>query len=263
MHKRGKTALITGASGGIGLALAHLLAAEGYDLVIVARSEEKLRQLAHEMQSKHGIKVSVMARDLAKPQSAREVYDALQETGTHVDILVNNAGFATYGLFHETALQEELDMIQLNIATLTEMTHLFLPPMIARGEGRILNIASTAAFQPGPLMAVYYASKAYVLYFSEAIANEVQDTGVTVTTLCPGPTESGFQARANMEDSKLVQSGLMSSAEVARRGYEALMKGKTVEVPGLGNKLGAMFPRFAPRKLTTALVRNLQERQEQ
>lgn len=262
MNKRGKTALITGASSGIGLAFAHLFAAEGYDLVVIARSEGKLQQLAQEIQTEHGVKVTVIAKDLTNPHSPREIYDALQAAGIHVDILVNNAGFATYGLFHESELQKEMDMIQLNIATLTEMTHLFLPPMIVRGEGKILNMASTAAFQPGPLMAVYYASKAFVLHFSEAIANELQGTGVTVTTLCPGPTESGFQARANMEDSKLVQNGLMSSAEVVRQGYEALLKGKTVEVPGLGNKLGTLAPRFVPRKITTALVRNLQERQE-
>ncbi len=255
-----QTVLITGASGGIGLELARQFAQNNFDLVLVARSRDKLQQVADELQGKYQISVAVVAKDLTEPSAPDEIYAELRERGTAVNILVNNAGFATYGFFDELDLQRELAMIQLNVAALTHLTWLFLQDMVAVGDGKIMNVASTAAFQPGPLMAVYYATKAYVLSFSEAIANELAGKGVTVTALCPGPTESGFQSRAEMEDSKLVQGGLMSAVEVAKSGYAGLMAGKTVVIPGAKNRILAMSPRFLPRNMVTNVVRNTQER---
>lgn len=255
-----RTALITGASGGIGYDLAEIMAADGLNLVIVARSADKLDKMAHEFGQKYGVTITAVAKDLARPQAPTELVAALEAANITIDLLVNNAGFATYGRFHELPLERELQMIQLNITTLTHLTHLLLPGMVQRGQGQIMNVASTAAFQPGPLMAVYYASKAFVLSFSEAIANELEGTGVTVTALCPGPTASGFQARAAMEESRLVQNGLMDSRTVAEIGYKGLKDGKTVVVPGLANKVGTMMPRFVPRKMVTRIVRNMQER---
>jgi short-subunit dehydrogenase len=255
-----QTALISGASGGIGYELAKVMAQHGHDLVVVARSEDKLRKMAQAFEQQYTIQVQVIARDLTEPSAPDAIFAELQSANKTVDMLVNNAGFASYGLFHELDRSKELNMMQLNMVALVHLTHLFLTGMVARGNGRILNVASTAAFQPGPLMAVYYASKAFVLSFSEAIANELEGTGVSVTALCPGPTESGFQARAAMEESKLVQNGLMDAETVAKMGYEAMMKGKTVEVPGFTNKVGALMPRFVPRKMITKVVRNIQER---
>lgn len=254
------TALITGASGGIGLEFARGFAREGYDLVLVARSEDKLKELADELEKKYGSKSRVMAYDLSAPSAPDEIFKALQDSHAQVDVLVNNAGFATYGRFTEIDLKVELQEMQLNVVALTHLTKLFLKPMVERGSGKILNIASTAAFQPGPLMAVYYATKAYVLSFSEAIAAELQGSGVTVTVLCPGPTESGFQQRADMKDSKLVQSGLMRASDVVEQGYQGLMQGKTIVIPGLTNRLGTLLPRFIPRNVTTRIVMNMQER---
>jgi short-subunit dehydrogenase len=254
-----QTALITGASGGIGLELAKIFARHGHNLVIVARSQDKLASQARELASQHDISVKVLAKDLADPAAPRDIYRQLQQESIQIDVLVNNAGFATYGFLAELDLDGELAMMQVNIVALTHLTRLFLPDMLERKRGRILNVASTAAFQPGPLMAVYYASKAYVLSFSEAIANELQGTGVTVTALCPGPTRTGFQARADMEDSKLVQGGLMDAATVAEAGYKALMQGETVVVPGLLNKLRAFAVRLVPDRVAARFVRKIQE----
>jgi uncharacterized protein len=254
-------AVVTGASGGIGLEFAHVLAEKGYDLVLVARSEGKLQALAQELQGKHRIQVKVIALDLGQPQAAQDLYDTLQAQGIATDVLINNAGFATYGHFAtETSLEQELQMIQLNIATLTHLTKLFVQPMVQRKRGRIVNVASTASFQPGPLMAVYYASKAYVLSFSEALAQELQGTGVTVTALCPGPTESGFQERAAMTDSKLVQSGLMTARAVVEQGVAGMLAGKAIVVPGFSNKLGTLLPRLMPRGFVARMVMRIQER---
>ena len=254
------TALITGASSGIGLELARIFAEHGHDVVLVARSEAKLKSLASELQSR-GVRAHVVATDLGAPGAAKTVVDRTRELGVDVDVLVNNAGYGLYGPFLETSLDAELAMIQLNIVTLTELTKRLLPAMVARKRGRILNLASTAAFLPGPLMAVYYATKAYVLSFSEAIANELSGSGVTVTALCPGPTASGFQAAANLEESKLVAGKtLPTSREVARAGYDALMRGTTVYVPGLANKMTVQLPRLFPRGVITKVVRGVQER---
>ncbi len=258
-----QTALITGASGGIGLELARLFAAGGYDLVLVARSTTKLEELAGELR-KHGAAVRVLAKDLARPESPEEVFRELEAAGVAVDVLVNNAGFATYGPFAETDLQKELEELQLNVVTLTHLTKKLLPGMLARRRGGVLNLASTAGFQPGPLMAVYYATKAYVISFSEALAEELSGTGVTVSVLCPGPTATGFQRRAGMEASKLF-SGVMQVADaaaVARAGYEGFRAGKRIVIPGLLNKVGVQSIRISPRSLATRIVKRMQERRQ-
>lgn len=255
------TALITGASGGIGLEFARKFASEGHDVVLVARSEGKLNELASELKAKHGVQVRVLAQDLNNPSAPQVIYDALKADGVQVDVLVNNAGFAAFGHFAtETDLDAELQMIQVNTMALTHLTKLFIKPMVERRKGKIMNVASTASFQPGPLMAVYYATKAYVLFFSEALARELEGSGVTVTALCPGPTQSGFQERAAMQDSKLVQSGLMSAGVVVERGYRGLMAGQTVIVPGLMNYIGSLLPRFVPRSLATRIVMQMSQR---
>ncbi|HEX6086217.1 MAG TPA: SDR family oxidoreductase [Thermoanaerobaculia bacterium] len=251
------TALITGPSSGIGLDLAHLFAEDGHDVVLVARSEGKLRALAAELESKHDINARVIVADLARPEAPREVFAAAPA----IDVLVNNAGFGISGRFAETAARTELEIIQVNIAALTHLTKLFLPQMVERRRGRILNVASTAAFQPGPLMAVYYASKAYVLSFSEAIAEELRGTGVTVSALCPGPTATGFQKTANLGSEALLQMMKPgSSMDVARAGYRGLMRGQRVIIPGMKNKMGVQVVRISPRGLVTRVVRALQER---
>lgn len=256
-----RTALVTGASSGIGFELANVLAREKHDLVLVARSVDKLSALAADLINKYGTKVTVMANDLSKEEAPWQVFTQLKKENITVDILVNNAGFGDFGPFAETSWEKEKQMIDLNITALTELTKLFLDGMISRRYGRIMNVASTAAFQPGPFMAVYYATKAYVLSFSEAIANELQGTGVTVTALCPGPTESGFVKAAALDDSKLFKNKkLPASREVAEYGYKAMMKGKTVAIHGTMNWIMANSVRFTPRKLVTAVVRKMQER---
>jgi len=259
--ERRKTALVTGASSGIGLDLAKRFAAEGHDVALVARSEGKLKELAAALEAEHQVRAHVVTADLAQPRAAETLVAALEARGIAVDVLVNNAGYALYGAFTETDLADELNMIQVNIVALTHLTKLVVRQMVAKKAGRVLNVASTAAFQPGPLMAVYYATKAYVLSFSEALANELRGTGVTVTALCPGPTATGFQARAQMEESKLVRGkSIMTSEVVARAGYSGLMKGKTIVIPGMSNKMMANAVRFLPRNTVTALVRSAQER---
>jgi short-subunit dehydrogenase len=255
-----RTALVTGASGGLGYQFAKILAREGFHLVLVARSEGKLKQLADELRDQHNISVRVLPKDLGAPAAPDQLCKELDAEGIQIDVLINNAGFASYGYFWETPLAAELEMMQVNMGALTHLTKLLLPGMKARGYGRVLNVASTAAFQPGPLMAVYYATKAYVLSFSEAIACELEGSGVYVTALCPGPTESDFQKRAAMEDSKLVQNGLMTASEVAEVGYRALMQGKTSVIPGFRNRLIALAPRFFPRTTVTHVVMNMQQR---
>lgn len=256
MNTNRKAALVTGASSGIGMDFSRLLAADGYDVALVARSESKLRDLAREVESKAGIKATVILADLVKPNAAQEIFDAAGP----VDVLINNAGFGLSGAFGEADLRTELEMIQVNVVALTHLTKLFLRPMVTRGSGRILNVASTAAFQPGPFMAVYYATKAYVLSFSEAIADELGRSGVTVTTLCPGPTDTGFASLAGMESSRLFKiTSPMSSAEVARYGYEAMKKGRRVVIPGLRNKLLTQSIRVTPRRIVTTIVRKLNQ----
>ena len=254
------TALITGASSGIGLELARVFAANKHDVVLVARSEGKLRELARECEAS-GVRAHVVAADLAKPDAARAIVDAVARLGVEIEVLVNNAGFGVYGLFVGTPPATELESIQVNVVALTDLTKRFLPGMIARRRGRILNVASTAGFLPGPLMAVYYATKAYVVSFSEAIANELEGTGVTVTVLCPGPTDSGFQAAASLETSRIVSLlKKATSRSVAEAGYDAVMAGKVVCIPGVANKVSALLaPRLFPRAIIRKVVRAIQD----
>jgi short-subunit dehydrogenase len=251
-----QTALITGASGGIGLELARRFAAGGYDLVLVARNVTRLEALAGELR-RQGVTARVLAKDLAAPAASEEVCRELAEAGIAIDVLVNNAGFGTFGPFVETPLDQELEELQLNVVTLTHLTKKLLPAMVAHRRGGVLNVASTAAFQPGPLMAVYYATKAYVVSFSEALAEELRGTGVTVTALCPGPTATGFQQRSGMVISKLLP--VADAAAVARDGYEGFRAGKRLVIPGLLNKVGVQSLRVSPRALVTRLVRKMQE----
>lgn len=253
-----ETALITGASSGIGLELAKLLAEKNYDLVLVARSVDKLKEFAS--QHTHA-KVYVLGKDLSTENAAQEIFDELITQNIHTDVLINNAGFGDFGFFCNSNWKKQQDMINLNITTLTHLTHLFLPGMIKNKRGRILNVASTAAFQPGPTMSVYYATKSYVLHFSEAIANELEGTGVTVTALCPGPTESNFQHAADLHESKLVKGKrLPSSKQVAKYAYQAMTEGKRVAIPGFFNYIQANAIRFLPRNLVTKVVRQAQDK---
>ncbi|MDT5296360.1 MAG: uncharacterized protein QOJ76_3240 [Acidobacteriota bacterium] len=254
------TALVTGASGGIGLEMARLFAADGHDLVLVARSDDKLSRLAEELRDSHGVAAHVLAADLARAEAPGEIFDELLTMSIGVDALVNNAGVGSYGLFAETDLKSELDLLLVNVVALTHLTKLFLPTMIERRRGYVCNVASTAAFQPGPLMAVYYASKAYVLSFSEALANECEGTGVVVSALCPGPTETGFVAAAGMHDSKLFDRGAMAAREVAEIGYRGMLAGKTIVIPGFRNALVARAVGMMPRGMVRKAVRGLQER---
>jgi uncharacterized protein len=253
-----QTALITGASGGIGEEFAKVLARKGMNLVLVARSQDKLQALAQQLQTQHKISVKVIAQDLSKANAPQIVFDQLKDTP--IDMLINNAGYATYGYFHETDLQTELDEMQLNMVTLVHLTKLFLPQMLQRKHGHIMNVASTASFQSGPLMAVYYATKSFVLNFGEALAVELKGTGVSVTTLCPGATESGFQQRAAMTESKLVQNNMMTSKKVAEEGIEAMLKGRRVIVNGFRNQALAFLVRLLPRYTVTDMVFNMQKR---
>jgi len=254
-----QTALITGASFGIGTEFARIFAREGYNLVLVARSADKLRQLASELEKAHGTRSLILAADLTDPGAAAYVLDQTTRADIQVDVLVNNAGFGQYGLFAENDLEECLRQIQLNATTLTHLTRLYLPAMIERKSGGILNVASTAAFQPGPLMAVYFATKAYVLHFSEALANELHGTGVTVSCLCPGATVTEFHKRAKATGMNLLKFGAMDASDVAEDGYRAFVAGKPVVISGFKNWLLAQSVRFSPRRLVTAIARKTQE----
>jgi uncharacterized protein len=247
------TALITGASGGIGAELAGLCAAGGYDVVLVARQRAALEALASTLSRTHGVTARPLVADLAQPAAARMVF----ESAGAVDILINNAGFGLRGAFSETDWEAEARMIQVNVATLAHFTKLYLPGMAARRSGRILNVASTAAFVPGPFMAMYYATKAFVLSFSLAIANELEGTGVTVTALCPGATRTNFFEAAGNGDSNLLKGSTMSAADVAREGYDAMMAGKAEIIAGSRNRWMIWGARFAPRRMLTNIARRL------
>jgi len=253
-------ALVTGASSGIGLELATLLARDGHDLVLVARRADRLEAIAQGLRGEFGANSTVMARDLSDPDSARVVAQEAEARGFEIDVLVNAAGFGVYGPLHETPIEPELAMIQVNVVALTELTKRLLPAMRRRRRGRILNVASTASFLPGPLMAVYYASKAYVLSFTEALANESAGSGVTVTALCPGPTATEFSRRAGVEESSLFRGPLRLDAKtVALVGYRGMMHGRRVVIPGFGNKLVVQALRLTPRRLVAELARRVQQ----
>lgn len=254
------TVLITGASAGIGYELALRFAREGYRLILVSRNKEKLLRAAGEIREKHGKEPLTLPKDLSRPGSAAQVFLELQSRNTRVDILVNNAGVGMHGLFWDADPQRQFEMMQLNMISLTEMTKLFLGPMLKSGKGKILNVASTAAFQPGPLMAVYYATKAYVLSLTEALAEELKGTGVTASVLCPGPTRSDFQEISGMSNLRLFKLTMMEAAPVADAAYRGLRAGKTLIIPGFINKITPLGARLFPRKIITALVRFFQKK---
>lgn len=255
-----KTALITGASSGIGLELAKIFASKGINLIIASRNIIELAHLGTELSQKHKIYVEEIEIDLSRPGAAKKLYDEVKSLNFEIEYLINNAGFGDYGLFYESDWDKQERMINLNMLALTHLTRLFLPEMVKRKSGKIMNVASTAAFQPGPLMSVYYASKSYVLFFSEAIANELEGTGVTVTALCPGPTKSGFQKTANVEHSKSLDGKSIPIAkDVAEYGYRAMMKGKRVAIHGMLNRELAFFSRRAPKKFILNTVRRMNE----
>ncbi len=255
-YDKSRVALVTGASNGIGLELAKILARERYNLILVARTQSKLEELAKEFEKKHEIKCHVIAMDLSYHGAARELYDRVLKLGVSLEILINNAGFGDAGEFINSQTTKVESMMTLNMETLTLVTRYFAAHMVNRGSGRILNIASTAAFQPGPYMAVYYATKAYVLSFTEALAVELTGTGVTATALCPGPVLTGFQAAANMaSDAGMLKTPAMLSAnKVAEIGYESMKSGEPLAVAGVVNQIMAFSTRFAPRKVAAKIA---------
>jgi short-subunit dehydrogenase len=259
MSQARPVALVTGASSGIGLALARVLAREGHDLVLVARREPELRALADELASRYGADATVVVADLASASGAAQLFTDVTAAGKAIEILVNNAGLGGHGRFAETDIDFEQRVLAVNIVALTELTKAFLPSMIARGHGRVLNVASTAAFQPGPFMAVYYASKAYVLSFTEALAEELAGTGVTATALCPGVVPTGFQTAGGLDgDLPLLHSPGAKSAEyVAEAAYDGMRRGKRVVVPGALNKIGVQSVRLAPRRVMVGITKRL------
>jgi short-subunit dehydrogenase len=232
-----------------------IFAEAGRDLVLVARTKERLESLGEELRGRFKVKVRVVPTDLTDPEAPARLFEELARAGIDIDFLVNNAGYGKAGPFAESDPDSQVGMVRLNVSALTHLTRLFIPPMLSRGRGRILNVASTAAFQPGPFMAVYYATKAYVLSFSEALAEELRGTGVTVTALCPGPTATEFQGRASLRRSRLANMGMATAVSVAEQGYRGMMKGRTIVVTGLRNRLLAQSVRFSPRLVVRRAVR--------
>jgi uncharacterized protein len=255
MSSNHKIALITGASSGIGKALAENFAQDGYDVILAARSVSKMEFQAADLKERYNITATVIAADLESNEGAANLYREIKNSGFMLSALANNAGYGTFGEFKDSTLQSELAMMQINMSAIVVLTKLFMPDLLAT-NGKIINTASTAAFQPGPYMAVYYATKAFVLSFSEAIAAELEGTGVTVTALCPGPTASGFQDKADMHASALVKNkNLPTAEEVAALGYRAMQRGQRVYIPGLVNWLMVQSLRFTPRNLVTKIVK--------
>jgi hypothetical protein len=255
----GQTALVTGASMGIGVDLAACFANDGYDLILTARSEQALKDVAAKLADKYKVKVETIAADLGVAGAGEKLAQQIAAKGLNVDALVNNAGYGIAGGFAKSDRAQQLGMIDLNDRALVELTHIYWPRMLENKRGGVINVASTAAFQPGPLMAIYYASKAFVLSFSEALWKEAAGTGVHVTCLCPGPTTSNFRERAGTGATRLSRSGKpMSSASVARMGYNAFRKNRRVIVTGARNALLASAARFLPRRTILGIVHNLQ-----
>jgi short-subunit dehydrogenase len=252
-----ETVLVTGASSGIGRELARCFAADGCRLILVARKRQALQALADELNEAHKTQSEVFPADLSQPEAPSRVFQHTEANGTKVDVLVNNAGFGAQGQFADLPLERQLEMVQVNVSALTHLTRLFLPGMIERRCGGILNVASTAAFQPGPRMAVYFATKAYVLSFSEAIAEELAGTGVTVTALCPGATATNFAEAAKARFSPRFMRLAMSAESVARLGHRAFRKGQVVAVAGWRNQLLAFSVRLAPRSFVRKIAKRL------
>ena len=258
-----RTVLITGASAGIGYELAKEFARHGYNLVLVARSKAKLDELATQITKEHSVEVFVLEKDLLAENAGKDIFEKLEQMGLKVDTLVNNAGFGNFGEFAKADINKELASIKLNVSALIELTWLFLQTGLEQNQAEILNVASTAAFFSGPYMSVYYATKNYVLAFSEALSQELKGTGITVSTLCPGPTYSDFQKTANMQNSKLVKGKkMMTSKEVAKIAYRGLKAKKAIIVPGFMNKIQVLAPRFLPRRIMKAILANIQKEQK-
>jgi hypothetical protein len=254
-----KTALITGAASGLGYELSLLLARDAYNLILVDIDNEKVKSVKDEIQKSFNIQVDVLVKDLSKPNIAVEIVEEIK--GVSIDVLVNNAGFGLFGSFNNTEWDREIQMLNVHIITSTHLTKLLLKDMVIRDSGKILNISSLAAFQPGPLMSVYYASKSYLLSFSEAIANELKGTGVTVTVLCPGPTKTAFQEVVSESASNnKIGFNMAQPSEVALYGYRAMQTGKTVAIPGFINKFLASLHRVVSRSMAAKIVRNIQEK---
>ena len=250
MKNRKETALITGASSGLGLEFAKLCAMDGYDLLLVARNEGKLYKVKNELENAYSVKVSVFACDLSRQDAARDVYDFTLEHEQDIGVLINNAGFGDAGRFWQRDWERQYQMVQLNITALMQLTHCFLKPMVQKGRGKILNISSVAAFSAGPYMSIYYASKAFVRSFSEAVAEEVKGTGVTVTGLCPGPTATGFEKNAGMGANSTMFRNAASAEDVARAGYRAMQKGKVLYYHGAFTKCMNIGARLLPRSIS-------------
>lgn len=256
-----KTALITGASKGIGKEFARIHASKGGNLVLVARNKELLESLKIELMEHHSsIHVEIIVKDLSKQNSVQEIYNELKDKSIQIDYLINNAGFGDYGFFVEKEWDRYEQMIDLNVKSLTHLCHLFLPDMIKRKSGKILNVSSTAAFQPGPMMAVYFATKSYVLHFSEALNNEAKQSNVSVTAFCPGPTDTYFMEDSQMGKSKFIKNKSLPSAHaVALSGYKAMLEAKPVRIHGFMNKLTAFSVRLVPRRWVVSILRKMQE----
>ncbi len=252
-----KTALITGASEGIGYELVKLFAKDRYDCVLVARNKQKMDKLAEEVKKSFGINTRVIAKDLSLPESAQEIFDEVKAAGISVDVLVNNAGLGLCGEFVKSDMNTNMHLLQVNLLSLTKLTWLFLPGMIKRKSGRIMNVASIAAFTPSPDFALYNASKAFVLFFSEALREELRSTGISVTCLCPGTTATQWHSRAGAENIRLNKVRLLDAKTVAEVAYKGLMKGKSIVIPGLENKISVFSIRFAPRILVLKVARFL------
>ncbi len=252
--------LITGASMGIGFEMAKVFSREGTDLVLVSRDEKALREIAEELERQGGIEVKIIAKDLSLKHAAEEIFRELEEEGIEVDELINNAGFGALGAIVNLENQLQLDMIEVNVSAVTELTRLFLPGMLQRGRGGVLNVGSVAGFQPGPNMAVYFATKAYVLSFTEALAEEVKGSGVRVTCLAPGPTRTGFGERSGMGKIRIFEMWMMSADEVARAGVEGFRRGDVIIIPSITNKIGTFLIRLLPRFVVRRLVYWLQAR---
>lgn len=256
-----KTVLITGASSGIGYELSKIFSRNGYNLVLVSRNRQKLEVIAKEMEKQHDIQAKVIQKDLSKSSASQELYNDIVADGIDIDVLVNNAGFGINGKFTEFSTEKHMELIQLNITSLTMLCNLFGTDMVKRRSGKILNVASTAAFQAGPLMSTYYASKAYVLLLSEGLNNELAQDGVHVSVLCPGPTDTEFAVQADMESSKIGKvPWMMSAAKVAEICFSGLMRGKKIIIPGLMNKLIAFSTRLAPRSVLVLITRSLNQK---
>jgi uncharacterized protein len=254
MGKSGQTALVTGASAGLGREFARLAARDGHDVILVARREERLQELAKDLEAAHGIRTTVIVADLSDRGSPRAIEERIQAAGLRVDFLINNAGFGSRGRYGDSDFARQAEMVDVNIRALMELTRLLLPSMLARKSGRILNVASLAGFVPGPYMATYYATKAFVLSFSESLAVELRGTGITVTASCPGPTSTEFGAVANSHRTSLFRAGSADAARVALHGYRAMLAGRAVAIPGVANKFIAQAARFTPRAVVRWLA---------